>query len=171
MNEAVKAIIERSSCNKYKPDHLKKEEIDLIVKAGLAAPSGMNRQPWRLVVVQDSDMVKKLSALNAKVIGKDMDPFYGAPDVVLVLVEEGGTSLEDGALAIGNMLNAAYAMGLGARWIHRCKEMFEFEEGKALLRSWGLPDNLRGIGCCIMGYPDMELIPKEKQDGRVVYVG
>lgn len=171
MIEAVKAIIERSSVNKYKPEHLKKEEIDLIVKAGLAAPSGMNRQPWRLVVVTNDEMVKKLSKMNADVIGKEgIDPFYGAPDVILVLVEETATCVEDGSLVMGNMMNAAYAMGLGARWIHRCKEMFESEEGKELLRSWDLPDNLRGIGCCIVGYPDMDMVPKEKLADRVRYV-
>ena len=68
------------------------------------------------------------------------------------------------------MLNAAYAMGLGGRWINRCKEMFETEEGKELLRSWNLPENLRGIGCCILGYPDMELVPREKVADRVTYV-
>ena len=171
MNEVVKSIIERASCNKYKPEHLKKEDIDLIVKAGLAAPSGGNRQPWRMVVVTNDELVKKLSKMNIAVIGKEgIDPFYGAPDVVLVFVEPGGTDVEDGSLALGNMLNAAYAMGLGGRWINRCKEMFETEEGKELLRSWNLPENLRGIGCCILGYPDMELVPREKVTDRVTYV-
>ena len=170
MNEAVKAIVERSSCNQFKPEHLKKEEIDLIVKAGLNAPSGMNRQPQRFVVVQNPDVVKKLSAMNAAVMGRDGDPFYGAPDVIIVLVEKNSTCVQDGSLAMGNMLNAAYAMGLGARWINRAKEMFETEEGKALLKSWGLEGDLEGIGCCIVGYPDMVLETKEKIPGRVFYV-
>lgn len=171
MNEAVKAIVERSSCNKYKPDHLKKEEIDLIVKAGLNAPSGMNRQCQRFVVVQNPDMVKKLSAMNAGVMGMDGDPFYGAPDVIVVLADKSSaTYLYDGSLAMGNMLNAAYAMGLGARWIHRAKEIFDGEEGKALLKAWGLEGDLEGIGFCIVGYPDMPLETKDKVGGRVVYV-
>ena len=146
-------------------------DVDFIVKAGLAAPSGGNRQPWRMVVVTNDELVKKLSKMNIAVIGKEgIDPFYGAPDVVLVFVEPGGTDVEDGSLALGNMLNAAYAMGLGGRWINRCKEMFETEEGKELLRSWNLPENLRGIGCCILGYPDMELVPREKVADRVTYV-
>ena len=171
MNEAVKAIIERSSCNQFKPEHLKKEEIDLIVKAGLAAPSGMNRQPQRFVVVQNPEVVKKLSAMNAAVMGRDGDPFYGAPDVIIVLVEKSGsTYVQDGSLALGNMLNAAYAMGLGGRWINRAKEMFESAEGKALLKEWDVEGDLEGIGCCILGYPDMTLEPKEKIPGRVYYV-
>ena len=171
MNEAVKAIIERSSCNKYKPEHLKKEEIQLIVKAGLNAPSGMNRQCQRLVVVQNDAMVKKLSAMNAAVMGMDGDPFYGAPDVIIVLADKSsGTYLYDGSLAMGNMLNAAYAMGLGARRIHRAKEMYASQEGKALLKEWGLEGDLEGIGCCIAGYPDMPMETKEKVPDRVVYV-
>ena len=170
MNEAVKAIIERSSCNKFKTEHLKKEELELIVKAGLNAPSGMNRQPQRFVVVQNPEVVKKLSAMNAAVMGRDGDPFYGAPDVIAVLVEKNGTCVEDGSLALGNMLNAAYAMGIGARWINRAREMFDTEEGKALLKEWGLEGDLLGIGFCILGYPDMELETKAKVPGRVVYV-
>ena len=119
----------------------------------------------------NDELVKKLSKMNIAVIGKEgIDPFYGAPDVVLVFVEPGGNDVEDGSLALGNMLNAAYAMGLGGRWINRCKEMFETEEGKELLRSWNLPENLRGIGCCILGYPDMELVPRERVADRVTYV-
>lgn len=170
MNEALKVIIERSSCNKYKPEHLTREELDLIVKAGLNAPSGMNMQTPRFVVVQNPEMVKKLSAMNAAVMGRDGDPFYGAPDVIIVLVKKVCTYAQDGSLAMGNMLNAAYAMGLGARWINRAKEMFETAEGKALLKEWGLEEDLEGVGCCIVGYPDMELVTKEKVPGRVVYV-
>ena len=171
MNEITKSIIERSSCNKYKKEHLSKEQIDVIVKAGLNAPTGGNKQTPRFVVVQNDEMVKKLSYMNAAVGGRfDLDPFYGAPDVILCFAKKEGNYLQDGSLAMGNMLNAAYAMGLGGRWINRCKEMFEKEDGKALLKEWGVEEDVEGIGCCIVGYPDMELVTKDKVPGRVYYV-
>ena len=171
MNETVKNIIERSSCNKFKPEQLTKEQLDTIVAAGLNAPTGMNLQTPRFVVVSNKEMIKKLSGMNAKVIGNaDIDPFYGAPNVILVLAKKECTYMQDGALAMGNMLNAIYAMGLGGRWINRCTEMFETEEGKALLKEWGITEDVAGIGCCICGYPDMELTTKEKIGGRVWYV-
>ena len=171
MNEVVKSIVERSSCNKYKPEHVGVENLEKIVRAGLNAPTGGNKQTPRFVLVSNDEMVKKLSYMNAAVGGRfDIDPFYGAPDVILCLAKKEGTWVQDGSLAMGNMLNAAYAMGLGARWINRCKEMFESEEGKALLKEWGIEEEVEGIGCCIVGYPDMVLETKEKVPGRVYYV-
>ena len=170
MNETLKVLQERSSCTKFKPEHLSKEELHQLIEAGLNAPSGRNMQTPRFVVVQNPEMVKKLSKMNAAVMGADMDPFYDAPDVIIVLVEKVCTYAYDGSLAMGNLLNAAYSMGIGARWIHRAKEVFDTEEGKALLKEWGLEGDLEGVGFCIVGYPDMELVKKDKVPGRVVYV-
>ena len=172
MNETLKTLTGRASCRKFKPEHISKEELDQILAAGLAAPSGMNLQPQVLVAVQNDELVKKLSAMNAAVMGKtDLDPFYGAKDVVIVLVKQTPTCVEDGALALGNMLNAAASLGLGACWVHRAKEMFASADGKALLKEWGLDEDMIGVGCCILGYPDTALTVKERKEGRVVYVG
>lgn len=170
MNEAVKSIIERRSCKAYKPEHLKKEELDVILRAGLNAPSGRNLQPQRFVVVQNPELVKKLSRMNAAVMGIDSDPFYGAPDVIIVLsVKTGNTYIQDGSLAMGNLMNAAYGMGIGSRWIHRAREMFESAEGKALLGTWGITEDVVGIGFCILGYPAEVPAPKNQVEGRVIY--
>ena len=171
MNETLKTLINRSSCNKFKPGLISDEELDLILQAGLAAPSGMNKQTPRFIVVRDPEMVKKLSKMNAAVMGADMDPFYGAPEVICVLVKKEVTYAYDGSLALGNMLNAAYSLGVGARWIHRCKEVFASEEGQALLKEWGLEEDLEGVGFCILGYPDMEIVPKERVAGRITCIG
>lgn len=172
MNETVKNLVERSSCKAYKPEHIKKEELEQILSAGLNAPSGMNMQTPRFVVVQKEETVKKLSAMNAAVMGADIDPFYGAPDVIVVLVKKECTYAYDGSLAMGNLQNAAYALGVGSRWIHRAKEIFESEEGKKLLHSWGIDEDVEGVGFCILGYPD-ETAPKKAKEivpGRVFYV-
>jgi len=115
MNETMKVLIERRSCRSYKAEQITKEELDAVLTAGLWAPTGMNRQHTRLVAVTDPATVKKLSRMNAAVMGTDNDPFYGAPCVVVVLAKSGSrTSLEDGCLVLGNMLLAAHALGLGA---------------------------------------------------------
>ena len=62
----------------------------------------------------------------------------------------------DGAAVCTNMLNAAYAVGLGSCWIHRCKQMFELPEGKALLKQWGLPETLVGVASIALGYAARE---------------
>lgn len=172
MNETMKTLVSRASCTSFKPEHIKKEELDLILQAGLKAPSGRNRQTPRFIAVRKDEMVKRLSAMNAAVMGAAIDPFYGAPDVIAVLVKKETTYLYDGSLAMGNMLNAAYSLGIGSRWIHRAKEVFASEEGKELLKSWGVEDDVEGVAFCILGYPADEtaLTAKEIEPGRVFYV-
>nr|WP_294469508.1 nitroreductase family protein [uncultured Sellimonas sp.] len=170
MNETVKNLISRKSCKSYQDKHVDRDSLDEIVAAGLNAPSGMNRQTPRFVVVTDEDTVKKLSDMNAAVAGMPFDPFYGAKDVIIVLAEKEGTYLYDGSLAMGNLMNAAWSMGIDSRWIHRAKEVFESEEGKALLKEWGVEENVEGIGFCILGYAKEEKEKTEIKEGRVFYV-
>lgn len=170
MNETVKNLISRKSCKSYQDKHVDKESLKEIVSAGLNAPSGMNRQTPRFVVVTDEDTVKKLSDMNGAVAGMSFDPFYGAKDVIVVLAEKEGTYLYDGSLAMGNLMNAAWSMGIDSRWIHRAKEVFESEEGKALLKEWGVEENVEGIGFCILGYAKEEKEKTEIKEGRVFYV-
>ena len=170
MNETVKNIVSRKSCNSYQDKHVPKDLIAEIVEAGLNAPTGMNMQTPRLVVVTDDALVKKLSEMNAAIGGMPFDPFYGAKDVVIVLAQKECTYIYDGSLAMGNMMNAAWSMGIDSRWIHRAKEVFETEEGKTMLRQWGLEDEVEGIGFCILGYAQDEKEKTEIKPGRVYYV-
>ena len=155
MNETIKNLIERRSCRKYKREQIKDEELNEILKAGKYAPTGMGLQSPKIVVVQNKDIIQKLSKLNAKIMGKDIDPFYSAPTVIVILADKTKiTYLEDGSLVMGNLMNAAHSLGIGSCWIHRAKEEFETEEGKALLKEWNISDNYVGVGHCILGYPD-----------------
>ena len=139
MNESIKNMIERRSIRAYKPDMVKKEDIEEIVKAGTYAATGMNRQSPVIIAVTDQETRDKLSAMNAAIMGTDTDPFYGAPVVLIVLADKSRpTYLYDGSLVMGHMMNAAHSLGLGSCWIHRAKEEFESKEGKELLKKWGV---------------------------------
>lgn len=154
-NEVLSAIVARRSCRAYEPEQIKPEELEAVLEAGTWAPTGMNRQSPVIVVVQDKATRDELSAMNAAIMSTNNDPFYGAPTVLVVLADRSvHTHVEDGTLVMGDLLLAASSIGLGSCWIHRAKEMFESEEGKALLRKWGLdPEKYRGVGNCILGYP------------------
>ena len=173
MNETIKILLNRRSIRKYKSEQIKDEELNAVLEAGKYAPSGGNQQSALFIVVQNKDAIEKISKMNAAVMGKnDMDPYYGAPTVVLVLADKSKvTPIEDASLALGNMYNAAYSLGLGSCWIHRTKQMFESEEGKALLKEWGVKGDYVGVGSCILGYPDCEQ-PKAapRKDDFVVMV-
>ena len=155
MKETLQDLKSRRSCRKYLPQQIKDEELNAILEAGTYAPTGMGRQSPVIVAVQDPDTVAEISALNAQIIGKDVDPFYGAPTVLVVFADTGvPTYLYDGALVMGNLLNAANAVGVDSCYIFRAKQVFQTERGRELMQKWGLGENYEGIGNCILGYRD-----------------
>ena len=110
-NEVIKAMIERRSCRKFKAEQIKDEELQAILEAGKYAATGKGLQSPKMVVIQNPEIIKRLSKLNAAIMDSENDPFYGAPTVVVVLGDSTiGTYLEDGALVMGNLLNAANAV-------------------------------------------------------------
>ena len=172
MNESIQTLLNRRSVRKYKPEQVTDELLDVVLNAGQYAASGINTQNSILVAVRDKETRDQLSRMNAAVMGADRDPFYGAPCVIVVLGDpEIYPVVENGSLVLGNLMNAAHAVGLGSCWIHRAKQMFETEEGKALLRKWGLKDTLVGIGNCILGYPAENPEARPQLDGRIVKIG
>ena len=156
MKETVTDILNRRSVKNYKPDQITDEELMTVLKAGMNAPSGGNKQSPIFIAVQNKEWIKKLCKLNAEIAGapEGFDVFYGAPTIILVLAEKGvGSPVEDGSLCLGNMFNAAYALGLGSRWINRIRETFEKDLGKELLKEAGYEGEYIGVGSCILGYP------------------
>ena len=169
MNETLKTLETRRSIRKYRPEQITKEELDAVLRAGVYAPSGMNLQSTVLVAVQNKEDRDALMLLNKRISGRDHDPYYGAPTIVVALAEaDSRFGVQDASLAIGNMCNAAAALGLGSCWIHRAKEVFETAEGKALLKKWGLDGDYIGVGHCILGYPAETPEAKERRAGRIV---
>ena len=159
MNETIKTLLERRSIRRFKSVQIKEEELNAILEAGMYAPSVANQQSALFIVIQDKETLKKLSAMNAEVLGrgKDIDPYYNAPTVVLVFADRSeGSPVENASLALGNMFNAAASLGIGSCWVHRTKQMFETEEGRDLMKKWGVVGDYIGVGSCILGYPDGE---------------
>ena len=153
MNETLHNLKTRRSIRSYLPKQEEKDLLDQVLEAGTFAPTGGGKQVPIIVAVQDEATVKQLSRMNAQALGNDSDPFYGAPTVLVVLAERTRrTYLLDGAAVITTLLNAAHAVGLGSCWVHRAKEMFESDEGKALLKTWGIEGDYEGIGNVILGY-------------------
>ncbi len=172
MENLYDAILSRRSVKSYTDEQVPQEILDKIITAGRYAPTGMNAMAPIFIAVQDREVIAKLSKMNAAVMGMEGAPFYGAPTVVLVLANrERSTWLEDGSLAMGNLMLAAHSLGVGSCWIHRCYQMFESEEGKALLKAWGVEGDYAGVGCCILGYPAGEPKPRiPRRDDQVFYI-
>ena len=171
--DALEMLCGRRSIRKYRPEQVDAGLLSEVMKAGTYAPTAMGRQSPVIIAVRDPGDRAAVSALNARVMGKDgIDPYYGTPTVLLVLATEDAATEEIGILDCAavctNMLNAAYAVGLGSCWINRAKEAFEMTEAREILRNAGIGDEYIGVGHCILGYPDGEKPEAQPvRDGRV----
>ena len=173
MNDIIRAMEARRSIRKFKPDMPAKEDIDQIIEAGLYAANGMGKQATITVAVTNKELRDKLSSVNCQIGGwKDgFDPFYGAPVILIVLADKNWANrIYDGSLVMGNMMLAAYSLGLGSIWIHRAKEEFEMPEYQQLLKDLNVEGEWEGIGHCAIGYAEGDL-PKaaKRKDGRVFW--
>ena len=172
-----KAILEcmetRRSVRAYLPNAVPEEKLECILRAGLYAASGMGRQSAMILCVTDKALRDRLMRMNAAIMGTpEKDPFYGAPCVLVVLADRSiPTAVYDGSLVLGNMMLAAHAEGLGSCWIHRAREEFDSDEGKAILHDLGVEGDYEGVGHLIVGYADgTEPEAKPRREGRVLRV-
>ncbi|HAL18936.1 MAG TPA: diguanylate cyclase [Spirochaetaceae bacterium] len=171
----LEVIKKRRACRKFDSRIVEEAKIKEIVEAGLLAPSGMGRQTPVIIAISDKKLRDELSALNRSFMAnapEGVDPFYGAPVVLLVASNKDGISVHDGAATIENMLLEATNQGLASCWIHRAKEEIESPEGRKLLSRTGLNfDDYIGIGHVVIGYPDGYKAPEKKiKDGRAFYM-
>lgn len=173
MNEGYQVLKNRRSIRNFKSEMPDKEIIDAIVEAGLYAPSAMNLQQTKIIVVTNSEMREKLVRDNKEIWGKETDdPFYNAPVIMIVIAKAScKNGIADGSLVMGNILNAAEALGLGGIWVNRAKEEFERDDYKQLLKDLGIEGEWIGIGHAAIGYKNCanpEAYPREKD--RVYYI-
>ena len=154
MLETIQDIRTRRSCRKYLPEQVSDEQLNTILEAATWTPTGRGKQSPQMVVVQDAEMLSRLSRLNAQIMGTEADPMYGAPTAVLVFA--------DASLLMGTLMLAAHAVGVASCWINRGKAMFELPEGREIVKQWGLDSKYDGFAICILGYAAEGGIPPVK---------
>ena len=122
MNETINVLKNRRSCRNFKPDMIKEEELKAIIEAGTYAATGMGKQSPIIIAVTNKEIRDMISEDNRSIGGWDagFDPFYGAPVILIVLAKKDvATHVYDGALVMGNLMNAAESLGVASIWIHR----------------------------------------------------
>ena len=158
MNETLKVLETRRSCRKFKSDMISENDLDAIIRAGTFAPTGMGTQSPIIIAVTNKELRDKISEENRKIGGwkEGFDPFYGAPVILIVLADKAVSAnyIYDGSLVMGNLMNAAEALGIGSIWIHRAREEFEKPFGKQILADLGIKGDFEGIGHVALGYID-----------------
>ena len=173
MNEVLKVLETRRSCRNFVRDKMiPEEDLKAILKAGTYAATGMGKQSPIIIAVTDKATRDALSAENARIAAWPGmgDPFYGAPVILIVLANKDVvTHIYDGALVLGNLMNAAKSVGVDSIWIHRAKEEFESDFGKNLLTKLGIEGNYEGIGHCALGYAAAPLQAAAPRKENYVY--
>lgn len=189
MNDVLQAINGRRSVRAYEAQKVSDDIIDTIIQAGNSAPSAMNSQPWRFVVVKDDALHRKMSEAcipNAKdLLGplKESDPeryemimkryeeledpiYYSAP-VIIFVIGNGRYADWSCPLACENMMLAAYSMGLGSCWVAFGSLITDSDELKQAL---DLKEDEKIFGPIIIGYPKGVTEPPEKKPARVKWL-
>lgn len=167
-NEVLKAIRERRSIRRFQETQITDEELKAVLEAGTWAPTGHGTQdPW-IVAVQNPTQKQQLIAMNAEIMGVTSDPYYGAPTIVLVFASADNYNRErDGSLVLGTMMLAAHSLGLASCWINRVDEMAKRPKMRTMMKAWGLPEGVVGIGSLALGYASSQ--PKTIKERKADY--
>ena len=164
-NQVLDNMKARRSCRAFSSQMPERALLEKICEAGTWAPTGHGKQSPLMVAITNKSLRDRLSAMNARiwneltiarggVAHEGIDPFYGAPVVLLVLADRSvPTYLYDGCAVLTNMANAAEAVGLASCWIHRAKQEFDSEEGKQILKELEIEGDYEGIDHLVVGYP------------------
>ena len=183
-NEVTKAILERRSIRAYKPQQITKEELDTVIECGFLAPSGSNNQKWYLSVVQNEDLIKRISKKNAVFMlnnpdipedrkARFEDPnfsfTFGAPTVIFIACPENENGIDASFLA-ENMVLTAQSIGLGTCYLGGIMAYLNTDEGKEFVKEFNFPKGYRVLYGLTLGYPDEVPDPKPRDFGKVVYV-
>lgn len=166
---AVRAIMTRTSVRAYSDRKVSDATVDTLLRAAMAAPTAMNRQPWQFVVIRDRAILNTI-ADNCKNISMAREAQLAIAvcgDMSLAIEGDGRDFwVQDCSAATENLLVAAHAAGLGAVWcgIYPIKERISFISG--LLH---LPENIIPLNIIPIGYPAAPSTPKEKYDAAKIH--
>lgn len=162
-NAAIENILTRKSVRSYENHPIEKEKIDWMLRAGMAAPSGMDRRPWEFIVVTDRAKLNEMAANlpYAKMLNQ-------APCAIVVCGDSSRSSYWylDCSAATQNILLAAESLKLGAVWT----AAYPYEDRmEVVMNTLGLPENILPLCVIPIGYPSGENAPKDKFDEKKIH--
>jgi nitroreductase len=171
MNEVLKTIKSRRSIRAYKPDQIKQEELDLIIEAGIHAPTGHNTQPWHFTIIQNPDVIQHINEISKAVMAEvkidwirnlglktDYDITYKAPTLIIVSGKKDAVTWKtDCDAAIENMLLAAESLNIGSVWLGFATFGFR-KEGEA--EKIGIPEGYEPYYGIALGYKANDVRPE-----------
>ena len=183
MNEVLKTIKNRRSIRSYKQEQIKQEELDLILEAGIYAPSAHNDQPWHFTVIQNEEIILSISDKSKELMAKsDIDWMrrigensrthivHNAPTLIIVSGNKSAISPKvDCSAAIQNMLLAAESLNIGSVWLGLVNFFFTLEEE---VKALGIPEGYEPYYGVALGYKasEKDILPPKRKSDVVNYV-
>ena len=159
---AYQTILSRTSVRAYTDQKVEKAKIEKLLRAAMAAPTAVNKQPWHFVVIEDKHVLEQIAEEipTAKMAARAPLAITVCGDMEKALDGEGrGFWVQDASAATENLLLAAHAMGLGAVWTSVYPIKDKVEATRALLK---LPETIVPLGTIVIGYPKETPQPKDK---------
>ena len=147
-------ILSRRSIRRYENKEIPKDVLDKIVEAGRQSPSAANRQPYRFVIVTDSEIKKELKGRFSRFLKDAPVVIVGCANPKALLTGKWATV--DTTIALENMALAAWSLGIGSCWIGSFNE----EKTKELLK---IPENWKVVALVTFGYPAEQPKPRKKK--------
>ena len=169
MNDTLKTIFSRKSVRTFKSEPVQKDKLELLIRAGMAAPTAVDKRPWEFIVVTDRTVLKQLAdalpfakmadkAAAAIIVGGDVRKQWGGMDSDYWIM--------DCSAATENILLAAESMGLGAVWTAVYPEESRIRTARQIL---GLPPHIVPLNAIPLGVPAGRDKPKDKYDPKQVH--
>ena len=184
MNDAIKAIMERNSCRDFKDTALTDEQLKVIIDAALAAPSALNRQPWRIVVVKDKALIDEMDIAGMEMLAAAEDKttydrmmarggklMYNAPCLVFILSDGSSWAQIDCGILCENIAIAAQSLGLGSCIVGMASAPLSGPKGEEFLKRLNFPSGFEFSIGVLLGTPNTGKEPHEPDYRKVTYVG
>lgn len=154
MNEIIQNILTRRSVRGFTDKAVSREDLELLIKAALYAPSARNLQTWKFTALTQRADIDKLAKVIEKVLDrKDYDMYKPAAVIIPSNTKDSPYGKEDNACALENIFLAAHSLGLGSVWINQLQGVSDEPEIRALLKAWDIPDDHTVYGIAAIGYP------------------
>ncbi len=177
-------MLTRRAIRKYTEQQVSKDQLDTILKCAIYAPSGLNKQPWQIRVVQNQELLKEInqrflnfaegkefkgSAAHYKEPGFSI--FHNSPTLIVIArdVSNNGSTLDCGIL-LQNILLSAHALGLGTCPIGSLVHILNLPENHDILERLDIPEGYEVSINASLGYPDEKPAVKKRYEDRVKYI-
>lgn len=185
MNETLKTIKNRRSVRTYRAEQIKDGELKMILEAGMNAPSARNQQPWHFTVIQNKELMNRISKTVQEEYKKSNDKFilqfannenfhifFNAPTSIIISGDENSLAAEiDCALAAENMMLAAESMGIGSCWVSAAPNMINSKNHMNLNNQLCIPKGFKPIYSIVLGYKVTEenkVLPRKSNNVNYV---